>query len=42
MPVMILGGLVSFAAAIYELIQITQDPNGIRYGDRMAQTRVIR
>jgi len=42
MPVWILGGLVSLGAAIYELIQITQQPDGVRYGDKMAGTRVVR
>jgi hypothetical protein len=42
MPVWILGALISLGAAVYELLQITQDPNGIRYGDKMAQTRVMR
>ena len=42
LPVWILGALISLAAAIYELIQINQEPDGIRYGDKMAATRVVR
>lgn len=42
MPLIVLGGLVSLGAAIFELIKITQDPEGIRMGDRMAGTRVVR
>jgi uncharacterized RDD family membrane protein YckC len=42
LPVWILGMLVGLAAAIYELIQITQRPDGVRYGDRIAGTRVVR
>jgi uncharacterized RDD family membrane protein YckC len=41
-PFLILGGLISLAAGIYEILMITQDPNGIRYGDKMAGTRVVR
>jgi len=41
-PFYILGGLISLGAAIYELIQITQQPDGARYGDKMAGTRVVR
>jgi hypothetical protein len=42
LPVWILGMLVGLAAAIYELIQITQRADGVRYGDQMAGTRVVR
>ncbi|HUG54222.1 MAG TPA: RDD family protein [Vicinamibacteria bacterium] len=42
LPVLILGYLIALAAAIYELIQINQEPDGIRYGDKMAGTRVVR
>jgi len=42
LPVWILGMLVGLAAAIYELIQITQRPDGVRYGDQLAATRVVR
>jgi len=42
MPVWILGGLISLGAAIFELLQITQRPDGVRYGDQMAGTRVVR
>jgi hypothetical protein len=41
-PVMLLGGLIGLAAAIYELILITQRPDGVRYGDQLAATRVVR
>jgi len=34
--------LIGLAAAIYELIQIAQKPDGVRYGDQMAGTRVVR
>ena len=42
LPVWILGLLIGLAAAIYELIQITQRPDGVRYGDQIAGTRVVR
>ena len=42
MPVWILGALISLGAAVYELLQITQRPDGVRYGDQMAGTRVVR
>ena len=42
LPVLILGMLIGLAAAIYELIQITQRPDGVRYGDQIAGTRVVR
>jgi uncharacterized RDD family membrane protein YckC len=42
LPFMFLGGLVALGAAIYELIQITQRPDGVRYGDQIAGTRVVR
>ena len=42
LPVWILGILIALAAAIYELIQITQRPDGVRYGDQLAGTRVVR
>lgn len=42
LPLTILGGLVSLGAAVYEIIRITQDPEGIRYGDQLAGTKVIR
>jgi uncharacterized RDD family membrane protein YckC len=41
-PVFILGMLAGLGAAIYELIQITQKADGVRYGDQMAGTRVVR
>jgi flagellar biosynthesis protein FliQ len=42
LPVLMLGMLVGLAAAIYELIQITQRADGVRYGDQIAGTRVVR
>ena len=42
LPVWILGVLVSLGAAIYEMVQITQKPDGVRYGDQLAGTRVVR
>jgi uncharacterized RDD family membrane protein YckC len=41
-PLLILGGLISLAAAIYELLQITQRGDGVRFGDQIAGTRVVR
>lgn len=41
-PLIFLGGLVSLGIAIFEMVKITQDPEGIRMGDQMAGTRVIR
>jgi hypothetical protein len=42
MPLTILGMLVGIGAAIYEMLQISQQPEGIRFGDRTAGTRVVR
>ncbi len=42
MPLQLLGIVVAVGAAIYEILQITQQPDGIRFGDRTAGTRVIR
>jgi hypothetical protein len=42
LPVLILGMFVGLAAAVYELIQITQRSDGVRYGDQIAGTRVVR
>jgi len=42
LPVLILGMLIALAAAIFELIQISQKPDGVRYGDQLAGTRVVR
>jgi hypothetical protein len=41
-PLMILGALVSLGVAIFEMIKISQEPDGIRMGDQMANTRVVR
>ncbi len=42
MPLTLLGIVVSVGAAIYEILQITQQPEGIRFGDKTAGTRVVR
>jgi hypothetical protein len=42
MPLTFLGIAVAIGAAIYEILQITQQPEGIRFGDRTAGTRVVR
>lgn len=42
MPLTLLGMVVAVGAAIYEMLQITQQPEGIRFGDRTAGTRVIK
>lgn len=41
-PLMLLGGLISILAAVVEIVKITQDPDGIRLGDQIAGTRVVR
>jgi uncharacterized RDD family membrane protein YckC len=42
MPLLLLGGLAAFGAAILEIVWIIQDPGGIRFGDKFARTRVVR
>jgi hypothetical protein len=42
MPFQILGYLVGLALAIVEVVKITQEPEGIRIGDKFAGTRVVR
>jgi uncharacterized RDD family membrane protein YckC len=42
MPLTMLGMVVAVGAAIYEMLQITQQPEGIRFGDRTAGTRVVK
>ena len=42
MPLTLLGIVVSIGAAIYEILQITQQPEGIRFGDKTAGTRVVK
>ena len=37
-----LGVVVAVGAAIYEILQITQQPEGIRFGDKTAGTRVVK
>ncbi len=41
-PLLFLGLLVSLGIAIFEIIKITQHPEGVRMGDQMAGTRVVR
>ena len=41
-PLYFLGILVTLGVAIFEMIKITQDPDGIRLGDQFASTRVVR
>ena len=41
-PLVFLGGIVSLGVAVFEIIKITQEPDGIRMGDQMAGTRVVR
>lgn len=41
-PLLVLGSLATFAAAIVEMVKIIQDPAGIRFGDQFARTRVVR
>jgi hypothetical protein len=33
-PLYILGGLISLAAGVYEILQIAQQPDGTRYATR--------
>jgi uncharacterized RDD family membrane protein YckC len=42
MPLFVLGFLVSIGAAVFEILQIIQQPEGIRFGDKTAGTRVVR
>jgi RDD family len=42
MPFRVLGYLVGLALAIVEIVKITQEPEGIRIGDKFAGTRVVR
>jgi len=41
LPLAILAGLASLAVAGVELVQIIQEPSGVRFGDRIAGTRVV-
>jgi uncharacterized RDD family membrane protein YckC len=41
-PLLLLGGIAAFGAAILEIVWIIQDPGGIRFGDKFARTRVVR
>jgi len=40
-PVRLGAGLFVLGAVIYEILQITQDPDGVRFGDKLAATRVV-
>jgi uncharacterized RDD family membrane protein YckC len=40
-PLSVLAAVASVAAAVVEIIKITQDPNGVRFGDEWAGTRVV-
>ena len=42
LPLQLLAALVALAATIYEFVQIAQHPEGLRVGDKMAGTRVVR
>jgi uncharacterized RDD family membrane protein YckC len=39
-PLRMLAGIAALGALIWELIQIAQNPDGVRVGDQMAGTRV--
>ena len=41
LPLQLVAGLAALAATVWELVQITQDPEGIRLGDKLAGTRVV-
>jgi uncharacterized RDD family membrane protein YckC len=40
-PLLILGGLATIALIATEIVKIVQDEDGIRFGDRFADTRVV-
>jgi uncharacterized RDD family membrane protein YckC len=40
-PLRVAAGLFSVGAVIWEIVQITQKPDGVRVGDDMAGTRVV-
>ena len=42
MPLLVLGVMVAIGAAIFEILQIVQQPDGVRFGDKTAGTRVVR
>ena len=41
LPLQLLAGVAALAAAVFELVQIVQHPEGIRFGDQLADTRVV-
>jgi len=41
LPLQLLAGAFALGATIWELLQITQEPDGIRIGDKFAGTRVV-
>jgi uncharacterized RDD family membrane protein YckC len=41
LPLQLLAGLAGLGALVWELVQITQEPDGVRVGDKMATTRVV-
>jgi uncharacterized RDD family membrane protein YckC len=40
LPLQLLAGAAALAAVVWEVIQIIQDPDGVRLGDKLAGTRV--
>jgi hypothetical protein len=40
LPLQLLAGAAALAAVVWEAIQIIQDPDGVRLGDKLAGTRV--
>lgn len=41
LPLQLLAAAAALLATVWELIQIVQEPNGIRMGDKIAETRVV-
>jgi hypothetical protein len=41
LPLSILAGLVTVALVVIEIVKIVQEPEGVRLGDRFAETRVV-
>jgi len=42
LPLWLLGVLAGVVAAVVEIVKISQDPEGVRFGDAFADTRVVR
>jgi uncharacterized RDD family membrane protein YckC len=40
-PLRVLASVFGVVAGIYEIVMITQEPDGVRLGDKMAGTRVV-